>query len=188
MLSVPFGKLEIVRTLLTMRPIISLQFGCKLAVEPLITPAVTLPHGSAEARCGGRTLSEKSPATPRKKELHTLHDLVKPAFVSTTLKAPRATDRLRTLLELDRLGQEAVMSKLADATRKAYSSGWRHWELFMSGTGQPPFLTGETRPEKLADEAWLIRFVDFLHEVMGRTAQGSFRASGPFAREGAIVG
>ena len=42
----------------------------------------------------------------------------------------------------------------------------------MSGTGRPPFLVGETRPEKLADETWLIRFVVFLHEVMGRTAQG----------------
>ena len=64
------------------------------------------------------------------------------------------------------------MSKLADSTRKAYTTGWKQWTMFMSGTGRPPFLTGETRPEKQADEAWLIRFVVFLHEVMGRTAQG----------------
>ena len=42
----------------------------------------------------------------------------------------------------------------------------------MSGTGRVPFLTGETRAEKQVDEAWLIRFVVFLHEEMGRTAQG----------------
>ena len=80
--------------------------------------------------------------------------------------------RFRSLCDLDQLGHEAVMSKLADSTRKAYTTGWKQWTMFMSGTGRPPFLTGETRPEKQADEAWLIRFVVFLHEVMGRTAQG----------------
>ena len=42
----------------------------------------------------------------------------------------------------------------------------------MSGTGVSPFLQGETRTEKQADEEWLIRFVVFLHQHMGRTAQG----------------
>ena len=74
--------------------------------------------------------------------------------------------------DLDRWGQEAVLGKFADSTRKAYGTGWRHWEVFMSGTGVPPFLEGETRAERLADEQWLIRLVVFLHEVMGRTAQG----------------
>ena len=64
------------------------------------------------------------------------------------------------------------MSKLADSTRKAYTTGWRQWTMFLSGTGRSPFLTGETRPEKQADEVWLVRFVVFLHEVMGRTAEG----------------
>ena len=64
------------------------------------------------------------------------------------------------------------MSKLADSTRRAYTTGWKQWTMFMSGTGRVPFLTGETRAEKQVDEAWLIRFVVFLHEVMGRTAQG----------------
>ena len=34
------------------------------------------------------------------------------------------------------------------------------------------FLSGETRKERQQDETWLIRFVVFLHETMGRTAQG----------------
>ena len=42
----------------------------------------------------------------------------------------------------------------------------------MSGTGIPPFLQGETRAEKQADEEWLIHFVVFLHQHMGRIAQG----------------
>ena len=42
----------------------------------------------------------------------------------------------------------------------------------MSGTGVSPFLSGESRQERLEDEQWLIRFVVFLHEVMGRTAHG----------------
>ena len=65
-----------------------------------------------------------------------------------------------------------MLSKLADSTRRAYGTGWKHWELFMSGTGVSPFLSGESRQERLEDEQWLICFVVFLHEVMGRTAQG----------------
>ena len=64
------------------------------------------------------------------------------------------------------------MSKLADSTRRAYTTGWRQWSLCMSGTGHSPFLIGETHAEKQSDELWLIRFVVSLHEVMGRTAQG----------------
>ena len=99
-------------------------------------------------------------------------DLVQPAFQDSSQVHKTPSMRFRSLNELDRLGQEAVMSKLADSTRKAYSTGWKQWELFMSGTTHSPFLAGETRTEKQTDEAWLIRFVVFLHEVMGRTAQG----------------
>ena len=129
-------------------------------------------HQDAEARCGGRT-AEKGVVAPGRKELTSFQhrDLVQPASLGD-LRTQPLVSKLKSLQELDRLGQEAVMSKLADSTRRAYSTGWRQWELFMSGTGQSPFLTGETRPAKLADETWLIRFVVFLHEVMGRTAQG----------------
>ena len=92
--------------------------------------------------------------------------LVRPCFQTATGRKPVG------LPDLDRIGQEAVLSKLADSTRRAYGTGWKHWELFMSGTGVSPFLGGESRQERLEDEQWLIRFVVFLHEVMGRTAQG----------------
>ena len=76
------------------------------------------------------------------------------------------------LQSLDQTGQEAVLSKLADSTRRSYGAGWKQWSTFMSGTGVSPFLQGESRAEKQADEEWLIRFVVFLHQHMGRTAQG----------------
>ena len=76
------------------------------------------------------------------------------------------------LNQLDQTGQEAVLSKLADSTRRSYGTGWKQWATFMSGTGVSPFLQGETRTEKQADGEWLIRFVVFLHQHMGRTAQG----------------
>ena len=76
------------------------------------------------------------------------------------------------LQRLDQTGQEAVLSKLADSTRRSYGAGWKQWATFMSGTGVSPFLQGENRIEKQADEDWLIRFVVFLHQHMGRTAQG----------------
>ena len=77
------------------------------------------------------------------------------------------------------------MSKLADSTRKAYATGWRQWEIFMSHTGHSSFWTGETRAEKHSDEAWLILFVVFQHEVMGRTAQGIKQ---PIAGASQVVG
>ncbi|CAE7227233.1 unnamed protein product, partial [Symbiodinium sp. CCMP2456] len=73
---------------------------------------------------------------------------------------------------LDQVGQDAALSKLADSTRRSYNAGWKQWSTFMSGTGVPAFLCGETRAEKQLDETWLVRFVVFLHETMGRTAQG----------------
>ena len=112
-------------------------------------------------------------AAPRSSRLSSNRDLVQPAFQDPSKLSRMPSKQFRSLNELDRLGQEAVMSKLADSTRKAYSTGWKQWELFMSGTKYSPFLAGETRAEKQADEAWLIRFVVFLH----RTAQGINNAS-----------
>ena len=115
----------------------------------------------SEIRVGGRPKS-----TPKSLTSLGHRKLVQPRFQTAT------GPRFAGLQDLDRWRQEAVLSKLADSTRKAYGTGWRHWEVFMSGTGVSPFLEGETRVERLADEQWLIRFVVFLHEVMGRTAQG----------------
>ena len=39
------------------------------------------------------------------------------------------------LQRLDQTGQEAVLSKLADSTRRSYGAGWKQWATFMSGTG-----------------------------------------------------
>ena len=57
------------------------------------------------------------------------------------------------LHQLDQTGQEAVLSKLADSTRRSYGAGWKQWATFMSGTGVPPFLQGETRTEKQGIDA-----------------------------------
>ena len=114
-------------------------------------------HASTEVRCGG--------SAPNFTSLKH-RDLVQPAFQDSSQVRRTPSMQFRSLNELDRLGQEAVMSKLADSTRKAYSTGWKQWELFMSGTTHPLFLAGETRAEKQSDEAWLIRFVVFLHEVI----------------------
>ena len=115
-------------------------------------------HQPSPNRVGGRP-KQPLPSLEHRK-------LVKPCFQTVTGQKPVS------LLDLDRLGQEAVLSKLADSTRRAYGTGWKHWELFMSGTGVSPFLSGESSQERLEDEQWLVRFVVFLHEVMGRTAQG----------------
>ena len=54
----------------------------------------------------------------------------------------------QSLTELDRVAQEAVLSKLADSTHRSYGSGKKQWEIFMSGTGVSSFPSGETREEK----------------------------------------
>ena len=127
-----------------------------LTEEPTLTP----PRGG----CGA--------APERRADAFRHRDLVKPAFSEPSVMHKSPASKFRSIQELDQLGHEAVMSKLADSTRRAYTPGWRQWSLFMSGTGHPPFLVGESRTEKQSDESWLIRFVVFLHEVMGRTGQG----------------
>ena len=116
-------------------------------------------------RCGG---------TPRKRADHSL---VVPRmlgeererFFASCSPCPK---RGQDLADLDDTAQEAILSKLADSTRKSYGTGWKQWQLFLASSGRDPFLSGETRAERLADEQWLIRFVVFLHQRMGRTAQG----------------
>ncbi|CAE7221406.1 unnamed protein product [Symbiodinium sp. KB8] len=41
----------------------------------------------------------------------------------------------QSLTELDRVAQEAVLSKLADSTHRSYGSGKKQWEIFMSEAG-----------------------------------------------------
>ena len=57
---------------------------------------------------------------------------------------------------LDQTGQEAVLSKLADSTRRSYGTGWKQWTTFMNGTLVSPFLSGETSAERQLDEMWLV--------------------------------
>ena len=129
-------------------------------------PPTPLPSAWTDTeRCGG---------TPRKRADHSL---VVPQmlgeererFFASCLPCPK---RGQDLADLDDTAQEAILSKLADSTRKSYGTGWKQWQLFLASSGRDPFLSGETRAERLADEQWLIRFVVFLHQRMGRTAQG----------------
>ena len=86
-------------------------------------------HASTEVRCGG--------SAPNFNSLKH-RDVVQPAFQDSSQARKTPSMSFRSLNELDRLGQEAVMSKLAEYTRKAYSMGWKQWELFMSGTTHSP--------------------------------------------------
>ena len=69
---------------------------------------------------------------------------------------------------------EAVMSKLADGTRKGYDAGWRHWMEFRELQNKSPFLAGETRTERKQDEDDLLTYVAFLSKILKRT-EGTIR-------------
>ena len=151
----------------------------ELNLRPRGTPLekgapICLDDVSESHRVGGRSRSPTG--TPRKKGSQALSDrtLVAPtglAPASLRSHEGRAQAGYR-LAQLGAAASEAVMSKLANSTRQSYDAGWKQWCLFLSGAGFSPFLGGETRAERLADEQWLLRFVTFLHEVMRRTAQG----------------
>ena len=129
-------------------------------------PPTPLPSAWTDTeRCGG---------TPRKRADHSLVIArmlgeERERFFASCSPCPK---RGQDLADLDDTAQEAILSKLADSTRKSYGTGWKQWQLFLASSGRDPFLSGETRAERLADEQWLIRFVVFLHQRMGRTAQG----------------
>ena len=101
------------------------QCGCKLGSVPPLIPKVKLTliprhqarrisleeptvHVTSEARCGGS--APKGELTSRKHR-----NLVKPAFCRLEACAPDPAARFRSLRDLDQLGHEAVMSKLADS-------------------------------------------------------------------------
>ncbi|CAE8597095.1 unnamed protein product, partial [Polarella glacialis] len=75
---------------------------------------------------------------------------------------------------LEEEAANAVLCKLAEGTRSSYISGWKHWVWFRSGTKLGPYLEGETRAEKKADESWLLWFVVFLASVMAKS-EGTIR-------------
>ncbi|CAE8678476.1 unnamed protein product, partial [Polarella glacialis] len=75
---------------------------------------------------------------------------------------------------LEEEAANAVLCKLAEGTRSSYVSGWKHWVWFRSGTKLGPYLEGETRAEKKADESWLLWFVVFLASVMAKS-EGTIR-------------
>ena len=66
------------------------------------------------------------------------------------------------------------MSKLADSTRKNYSTGWKHWQWFRTPSGLGPYLEGESRTEKKADEDWLLKFTLMLF-VLFRQVEGTIK-------------
>ena len=99
----------------------------------------TLWPDAGDTRVGGRTAKD-----PEDRKLVTpvlLGDERDRFFASVGLPG----DNL--LQSLDQTGQEAVLSKLADSTRRSYGAGWKQWSTFMSGTGVSPFLQGESRAE-----------------------------------------
>ena len=126
----------------------------------------TLWPDAGNTRVGGRSARAKNPEDRKLVTPVLLGDERDRFFDSVGLPGENLLQRL------DQTGQEAVLSKLADSTRRSYGAGWKQWATFMSGTGVSPFLQGETRIEKQADEERLIRFVVFLHQHTGRTAQG----------------
>ena len=129
-------------------------------------PPTPLPSAWEDTeRCGG---------TPRRKQDNSLVvpkllGAERDRFFSQHCYKP---NRHKGLSFLDEVAQEAILSKLATSTRKSYGTGWKQWQLFLAPSGRDPFLVGESRSERLEDEQWLIRFVVFLHQKMGRTAQG----------------
>lgn len=115
---------------------------------------------------------------PKKKkpkaELIELEGLVQPSQSRAPPGVIHPTHKLQGVRSLDQLAVDAVMSKLADSTRRVYASGWKQWELFNLGSHQPLFLDGEDRRSRSEDEQRLIRFVVFMRQIMQRSV-GSIR-------------
>lgn len=109
--------------------------------------------------------------TSSKAELVALEGLAQPRPRSQSAP-PVAAIKLRGQDSLDQLATDAVMSKLADSTKKVNASGWKQWVLFNAGSRVPLFLEGESRAEKSHDEQRLIRFAVFLHQIMNRSVGG----------------
>ena len=136
--------------------------------EPMCPPT----HAGSSWKAGApkRGKAKKPYLTPT-------HELVAPAKnrqeeAEHPPKGNCGPPRLKGIEALDHIGMEAVLAKLADSTRRVYASGWKQWVLFNSGAKSPLFLTGEERSARYEDEQRPIRFVVFLHQIMGRSIGG----------------
>ncbi|CAL1131402.1 unnamed protein product [Cladocopium goreaui] len=135
--------------------------------EPRVAVAPTheFVGATTQAKAGGGKRTTVKPA------LSEVERLVQPASKrGGTTGTPRP--RGGSTAELDQVAMEAVLAKLADSTRRVYASGWKQWALYNASSGTHPFLDGEERSARTEDEQRLIRFVVFLHQVMGRSIGG----------------
>ena len=129
-------------------------------------PALPIPTHCTDVEKAGapRRASKKNGVEPTE-------GLVQPA----TCRDPK--DRSATLIKqgtaaLDQIGTEAIMAKLADSTKRVYATGWKQWAIFNTGAQCPLFLDGEGRSARAEDEQRLIRFVVFLHQILGKSIGG----------------
>ena len=127
------------------------------------TPGIAPTH--EEEKAGGS--SKRSKPSERTEA----ERLIQPVSKGAT-KAPNGHLFQNSLARLDQTATEAVLAKLADSTRKVYASGWKQWALYNAGSQNPLFLDGEERSARIEDEQRLVRFVVFLHQVMGRSVGG----------------
>ena len=113
-----------------------------------VTPQIVYPSAWQDpelddgTRCGGPNPREDAG-----------HQLVTPKLLGAAPDAffSQASVKKRgTLEQLDEVAQEAVMSKLADSTRRSHGTGWKQWCLFLAGIAQSPHLQGESQTEKLS--------------------------------------
>ena len=63
-----------------------------------------------------------------------------------------------------------MAAKLTDSTRRSYAAGWDGWALWCRVRGRSPYLSGQNREERMADEDELLRFITFHHAAYGRKA------------------
>ena len=135
--------------------------------------AVTFDLGDAGAgtatASGPPRLDPPKGAKPRKGRARSAPapTLVKPAAWRPGGRRPPPADprQLCSERDLDRVATDAMLAKLADGTRATYRGGWRSWLLWRQLRGDSPYLQGETRDERLADEDDLIRYVVHLYNT-----------------------
>jgi len=64
---------------------------------------------------------------------------------------------------------EVILDKIGRGTALGYSGAWRQWALFCKARRRDPYLLGETRAERHADEEILLEFVVHLLVLFNRT-------------------
>ena len=65
-------------------------------------------------------------------------------------------------------GESLVLESMAEGTNHAYQSNWSGWCTYCKLRGVCPFLQGETRGEKQADEEELLLFLVHVGVTMAR--------------------